>query len=85
LNCTPKHVGDQPKIMKWAVHVARIGARRGAYRILVGRHDGKRPLGRHAHRREDNPNLDIQGVRGGGWTGLIWLRLGTGSGIVRMW
>jgi hypothetical protein len=32
--------------MKWARHVARMGERRGAYRILVGRPEGRRPLGR---------------------------------------
>jgi hypothetical protein len=40
--------------MRWVEHVARLGHRRGAYRVLVGRPEGKRPLGRPRHRWEDN-------------------------------
>jgi hypothetical protein len=40
--------------MRWAAHVARIGEVRGAYNILVGRPEGRRPLGRPRHRWEDN-------------------------------
>ena len=36
--------------MKWAGHVARIGERKGVYRVLVGKPEGKRPLGRPKHR-----------------------------------
>jgi len=36
--------------MRWAGHVARMGERRGLYRVLVGKPEGKRPLGRHRHR-----------------------------------
>ena len=36
--------------MRWAGHVARLGERRGVYRVLVGKPEGKRPLGRHRHR-----------------------------------
>jgi hypothetical protein len=42
--------------MRWAGHVARIGDRRGAYRVLVGRAEGKRPLGRPSLRWEDIKN-----------------------------
>jgi hypothetical protein len=42
----------KPTSMRWAGHVARIGDRRGAYRVLVGRPDGKRPLGRSRRRWE---------------------------------
>jgi hypothetical protein len=42
--------------MKWAGHVARMGERKGAYRVYSGRPDGKRPLGRPRHRCEDNIN-----------------------------
>jgi len=41
----------------WAGHVARMG--RVAYRVLVGNPEGKRPLGRPRHRRENNMNLDL--------------------------
>ena len=66
--------------MKWAGHVARMGERRGVCRILVGKPEGKRPLGN-------------RGVDGGiifrwifrkwnarVWTGSSWLRIGTGGG-----
>jgi hypothetical protein len=46
--------------------------RRGACRILVGRRDGKRPLGRPRHRWEDNIEMDLQEV---GWGGMDWIYL----------
>jgi hypothetical protein len=48
------------RIMRWAGHVARIGGKRGAYRILVGRPEGRRPLGRPTLRWEDNIKMDLQ-------------------------
>jgi hypothetical protein len=45
--------------MRWAVHVARMGEVRGAYNILVGRPEGRRPLGRSRCRREDIIKLDL--------------------------
>ena len=50
--------------MRWAGHVARIGAERGMYRVLVGKPEGKRPLGRPRHRWVDNIGMDVQEV---GW------------------
>jgi hypothetical protein len=50
--------------MRWAGHVAGMGEKRGAYRILVGRPEGRRPLGRPRRRREDNIKMDLQDV---GW------------------
>jgi len=44
--------------------------------VLVGRPEGKRPLGKHRHRWEGNIKMDLQEV---GWTGLMWLRIGTGG------
>jgi hypothetical protein len=66
--------------MRWAGHVARVGEGRGVHRVLVGKPEGKRPLGR--------PRLDgriilswifrkWEGVMGSGWS---WLRIGTGGG-----
>jgi len=46
--------------------VARIGKGRGVHRILVGKPEGKRPLGRPRHRWEDNIKLDLREVGGGG-------------------
>ena len=55
-----------------------MGEWRGVYRVLVGKPEGKRQLGRPRHRWEDNINMDLQEV--GTWTGSIWLRTGTGGG-----
>jgi hypothetical protein len=52
--------------MRWAGRVARMGERRGVHRVLVGKPEGKRPLGRPRRRREDNINMDLQEVGGGG-------------------
>jgi hypothetical protein len=46
----------------WAVHVARMGESRGVYRVLVGKPEGKRPLGRPSRRWEDNIKMDLQEV-----------------------
>jgi hypothetical protein len=46
--------------MRWAGHVARMEERRGVYRSLVGRPEGKRPLGRPRCRWEDNIKMDIR-------------------------
>ncbi|KAJ4448137.1 hypothetical protein ANN_10149 [Periplaneta americana] len=48
--------------LRWAGHVARIGESRIAYRVLVGRPEGKRPLGRPRRRWEDNIKLDLREV-----------------------
>jgi hypothetical protein len=48
--------------MRWAGHVARMGEVRGVYRVLVGRPEGKRPLGRLSRRREDNIKLDLREI-----------------------
>jgi hypothetical protein len=63
----------------WAGHVARMIDRRGAYRVLVGEPQGKRPLGRPQRRWEDKIKMDPQEVVWGAWTRLIWLRIGTGG------
>jgi hypothetical protein len=46
--------------MKWEGHVARMGERRTVYRVLVGKLEGKRPLGRPRRRWEDNIKMDYQ-------------------------
>ena len=68
--------------MRWAGHVARIEERRCVYRVLVGKPEGKRPLGRPRNRWKDNNNkMDLQKVGYVGiWTGLSWLRIGTDGG-----
>jgi hypothetical protein len=72
--------GTKSSLTKGAGHVARMGKRRGAYRVLVGKPDGKRPLGRCRRRWKDNVKIDLQEVGWRAWIGLIWLRIGTGGG-----
>jgi len=52
--------------MKKVGHVACMGERRGIFRVLVGKPEGKRPLGRPRHRWEDNIKMDLQEVGCGG-------------------
>jgi hypothetical protein len=66
--------------MRWEGNVARMGEDIGVHRVLVGKPEGKRPLGRPRRRWEDN-KMDLQEVEGGVvGTGWIWFRIGTGGG-----
>ena len=58
--------------MRWAGHMARMGEERGACRVLVGKMEGKRPLGRSRRRWVDNIGIDLQEVGCGyvDWIGL---------------
>ena len=58
--------------MRWAGHVARMGEDRGAHRVLVGKPEGKRPLGRPRSRWENNIKMALQEVGGvrGDWMEL---------------
>jgi hypothetical protein len=58
--------------MRWVGHVARMGEGRGVYRVLVGRPEGKRPLGRPSRSWEDNIKMDLREV---GVDGANWIRL----------
>ena len=58
--------------MRWAGHVAHMGERGGTNRALMGKPEGKRPLGRLRHRWEDNIKMDLQKV---GWGGMDWTDL----------
>jgi transcription termination factor 2 len=58
--------------MRWAGHVARMGEGRGVYRVLVGRPEGKRPLGRPRRRWKDNIKMDLWEI---GIDGVNWIRL----------
>jgi hypothetical protein len=49
--------------MRGAGHVARTGDRRGVYRVVVGRPEGKKPLGEPSHKLEDNIKMGLQDVR----------------------
>jgi hypothetical protein len=52
-------------IMRWAGHVTRMGVERGLHRVLVGKPEGKRPMGRPRRRWGDNIKTDLQEVGGG--------------------
>jgi hypothetical protein len=58
--------------MRWAGHVARMGEKRNAYRILVGKPEGKRPLARPRRRLVDNIKMDLREL---GWDGMDWIDL----------
>jgi hypothetical protein len=58
--------------MRWAGHVARMGENRNAYRLLVGKPEGKRPLGRPRCRWVDNIRMDLEDV---GWCDVDWFGL----------
>jgi len=55
----------KPRRMRWAGHVERMGEDRGVHRVLVGKPEGKRALGRPRRRGEDNIKMDLQEVGGG--------------------
>jgi hypothetical protein len=59
--------------MRWAGHVARMGEKRNVYRLLVGKPEGKRPLGRPRHRWLDNIKMDLLeiGLSVMDWIGLV--------------
>ena len=59
--------------------MARMGEGKCVHRVLVGKSEGKRPLGKPSRRGEDNIKLDIWEV-GGVEPGWSWLRIGTGGG-----
>ena len=68
------------RIMRWEGRVVSMGEGRGVHRVLVGKTEGKRTLGRPRRRSEDNIKMDVQEVGGGVRTGWSWLRIGTGGG-----
>jgi hypothetical protein len=58
--------------IKWAKHVTRMGENRHVYRLLVGKPEGRRPLGRPRYRCLDNIRLDLVEV---GWDDVDWIGL----------
>jgi hypothetical protein len=58
--------------MRWAGHVARMGEKSNAYRLLVGKPEGKRPLGRPRRRWVDNIRMDLGEVE---WGDMDWISL----------
>ena len=64
--------------IRWA------GDESDTYKVVVGKPKRGRLLGRPRHGGEENNKLDFQEVGWGPWTGLIWLRIGTDGGLLRM-
>jgi hypothetical protein len=58
--------------MRWAGHVARMGEERNVYRVLIGKPEGKRPLGRPRHKWENGIRMDLREI---GWGSVDWLQL----------
>jgi hypothetical protein len=68
LYCSPNIIRViKSRRLRWAEHVARMGQRNGAYRALVGKPEGRRPLERPRRRWEDNIKMDL---REAGWRGM---------------
>jgi hypothetical protein len=83
LNSSPNIIPViKPRRKIWSGHAAGMGERLGLCRFLVGKHEGKRTLGRPRRRWEDNIKIDPQEVGYGTWTGSMWLWRGTGGGHV---
>ena len=73
LYCSPNIVRViKSSRMRWVGHVARMGESKGVFRVLVGKPEGKRPLGRPRLRWEDNIKIDLQEV---GCGGMDWIKL----------
>jgi len=73
LYCSPNIVRViKSRRMRWAGHVARMGEERGVYRVLMGKLEGKRPLGRPRRGWENNIKMDLQEV---GCGGMDWIEL----------
>jgi hypothetical protein len=64
------------RIMRWAGHVTRMGQERKVYKVLVGKPEGKRPLGRPRHRWEDRIRMDWEI----GWEDHEWVQLARDTG-----
>jgi hypothetical protein len=69
---SPNIIRMKSRRMRWAVHIARLGEKRNAYKILVGKPEGKRPLGRPRHWWVDNIKIDLRET---GWDGMDWIDL----------
>jgi len=81
LYCSPNIVQViRSRRMRWTGHVARIGERRGVYRVLVGKPEGKRLLGRPRRRWEDNIKMNLQEVGCGSMDWIELAQIGTGGG-----
>jgi hypothetical protein len=73
LCCSPSIIRIiKSRRMRWAGQVARMVEKRNAYRILVGKPEGKIPLGRPRRRWGDNIKMDLREI---GWGGMDWIHM----------
>jgi hypothetical protein len=68
--------------MRWAGHVARMGEERKMYKVLVGKPEGKRLLGRPRRRWEGGSEWILGRLAGRMWSGFDWLRLGISDALL---
>jgi hypothetical protein len=68
--------------VRWVVYIVCIWEMKSAYRIFVGNPEGKRPLRKHRHKWENNSKMYPKERCGKVWTGLIWLWIGSGGGLL---
>jgi hypothetical protein len=70
------------RLMRWAEHMSCMEGERKVYKVLVGKPEGKRPLGRPRRRWEDVVRIDLRVIDLGVWIGFDWLRTETGGGLL---
>jgi hypothetical protein len=68
--------------MRWAGHVACMGVEIKVYKILVGKPEGKRPLGRRRRRWENGIKMDLGEIGWGLWSGFSWLMVVTSGRVL---
>jgi hypothetical protein len=83
LHCSPDCITImKSRRMRWTGNVGRMAKMRNAYKILAEVPEGKRPLGRPGRRWEDNIKYNLRKQSGRMCTGYVWLRIGTGGGLL---
>jgi hypothetical protein len=73
---------NKSRRMRWAGHVARMGEGRNVYRVLVGKPEGKKAIGRPRRRWEDGIGIYVREIDWGVWSGFMWLRIETVGGLL---
>jgi hypothetical protein len=68
--------------MRWAGHVAHMGEERKVYKVLVGKPEGRRPLGRPRRGWENVIRMLLEEIGWSMWSGFSWLTMGTGGRLL---
>jgi len=76
------YLHDQIKQNEVGEACCLCGEKKKVYRVFMGKSEGKRLLGKHAHKWEDNIKMDLKEMGGGGWIGFIWLKIGTSDELL---